>query len=175
MTDENKYRLLAKKGEGSKAEVIEAQNIKAGTFHAIKCMKSSYTKDEMNNREEIKALKRLSPHPNIVKLDEVLFDSPSGKLELVFELQECNLYELMNETSLHFSDRIIKSFMRQIFTALEHLHNKGIFHWNIKVREQPNLIHLYFTPGGQPISQMSFTSLPSLSRNIYWSVKMENS
>jgi renal tumor antigen len=38
-----KYRLVAKKGEGTFSEVIKAQNIKTGTFHAIKCMKSTYT------------------------------------------------------------------------------------------------------------------------------------
>jgi renal tumor antigen len=37
-----KYRLVAKKGEGTFSEVIKAQNIKSGTFHAIKCMKSTY-------------------------------------------------------------------------------------------------------------------------------------
>jgi len=37
-----KYRLVAKKGEGTFSEVIKAQNIKTGTLHAIKCMKSSY-------------------------------------------------------------------------------------------------------------------------------------
>ena len=37
-----KYRLIAKKGEGTFSEVIKAQNIKTGNFHAIKCMKSSY-------------------------------------------------------------------------------------------------------------------------------------
>ena len=91
-----KYRLIAKKGEGTFSEVIKAQNIKTGTFHAIKCMKSSYKNaDQVNNLREIQAIKRLTPHQNIVKLDEVLFDPPSRRLALVFELMEGNLYELM--------------------------------------------------------------------------------
>lgn len=46
-----KYRLIAKKGEGTFSEVIKAQNIKTGTFHAIKCMKSSYkTADQVRER-----------------------------------------------------------------------------------------------------------------------------
>lgn len=49
----------------------------------------------MNSLREIQAIKRLAPHPNIVKLEEVLFDPPSGRLALVFELLEGNLYELM--------------------------------------------------------------------------------
>ena len=49
----------------------------------------------MNSLREIQAIKRLSPHPNIILLEEVLFDPPSGRLALVFELLEGNLYELM--------------------------------------------------------------------------------
>jgi renal tumor antigen len=49
----------------------------------------------VNSLREIQAIKRLSPHPNIITLDEVLFDPPSGRLALVFELLEGNLYELM--------------------------------------------------------------------------------
>ena len=50
---------------------------------------------QVNSLREIQAIKRLTPHPNIVKLEEVLFDPPSGRLALVFELLEGNLYELM--------------------------------------------------------------------------------
>jgi len=38
-------------------------------------------------------LKRLSPHPNIITLLEVLYDEPTGRLALVFELMEMNMYE----------------------------------------------------------------------------------
>lgn len=34
--------MIAKKGEGTFSEVIKAQNIMTGTFHAIKCMKNSF-------------------------------------------------------------------------------------------------------------------------------------
>jgi renal tumor antigen len=42
---------------------------------------------------EIQALRRLSPHPQIIKLYEVLFDEPTGRLALVFELMEQNMYD----------------------------------------------------------------------------------
>lgn len=127
----------------------------------------------MNNLREIQAIKRLSPHRNIVVLEEVLYDPPSGRLALVFELMEGNLYELMkgkssaymntmwkcfhigNAAELQQSDRrqplgegTVKSFMRQIFTSLDHMHGKGVFHRDIKVRiESPFLlVHLRCTP-----------------------------
>lgn len=37
-----KYRLVAKKGEGTFSEVLKAQNVKDGRYHAIKCMKNKF-------------------------------------------------------------------------------------------------------------------------------------
>ena len=67
------YRLIAKKGEGTFSEVLKAQSTKNGKYLAIKCMKNHFDSiDQVNNLREIQALRRLSPHPNIVKLYEVL-------------------------------------------------------------------------------------------------------
>lgn len=33
----------------------------------------------------------------------------------------------------HFGEATVKSFMRQIFTSLDHMHGKGVFHRDIKV------------------------------------------
>ena len=130
-----KYRLVSRKGEGVRAEVIKAQNTKTGTFHAIKCMKACYESvDQVSRQREIQALKRLSPHPNVVKLDEILFDPPSGRLALVFELMEGNLYEVMQNQSKDglFSKDTVKDLTKQIFTALDHMHSKGVVHRDIK-------------------------------------------
>ena len=37
-----KYKLVAKKGEGTFSEVVKAQNVEVGSLHAIKCMKSHF-------------------------------------------------------------------------------------------------------------------------------------
>lgn len=49
--------------------------------------------DKVHNLREIQALKKLSPHEHVIKLIEILYDEPTGRLALVFELMECNLYE----------------------------------------------------------------------------------
>jgi renal tumor antigen len=91
-----KYRLVAKKGEGTFSEVLKAQNVKDGKYHAIKCMKNRFESiDQVNNLREIQALRRLSPHEHIISLEEVLYDQPTGRLALVFELMDANLYELI--------------------------------------------------------------------------------
>ena len=49
-----KYRLVAKKGEGTFSEVLKAQNVKDGKYHAIKCMKNHFDSiDQVNNEREI--------------------------------------------------------------------------------------------------------------------------
>ena len=50
-----------------------SQSIKNGKYLAIKCMKNHFDSiEQVNNLREIQALRRLSPHPNIIKLYEVL-------------------------------------------------------------------------------------------------------
>ena len=44
---------------------------------------------------EIQALRRLTPHPNIIVLEEILFDQSTGRLAMVFELMEANLYDII--------------------------------------------------------------------------------
>ena len=72
------YRLIAKKGEGTFSEVLKAQSIKTGKYVAIKCMKNHFNSieqvylNQVNNLREIQALRKLSPHPCIIKLLEVL-------------------------------------------------------------------------------------------------------
>jgi renal tumor antigen len=52
---------------------------------------------------EIQALKKVSPHPNIIQLIEVLFDEPTGRLALVFELMEKNLYEAIQDRNTYLN------------------------------------------------------------------------
>ena len=64
---------MLKKGEGSFSEVFKAQNIQNGKYFAIKCMKNHFSSiDQVNNLREIQALRRLSPHPHIIQLIEVI-------------------------------------------------------------------------------------------------------
>jgi renal tumor antigen len=125
----HKYKLLGRKGEGTFSEVLKAQSIKTGKFMAIKCMKHVFENiEQVNSLREIQALKRLSPHSNIVKLIEVMFDQPTGRLALVFELMDCNIYELIKGRTTYLQEDLVKSYMFQLLKAVEHMHRHGIFH-----------------------------------------------
>lgn len=81
---------------------------------------------------EIQALRRLSPHEHIITLEEVLYDQPTGRLALVFELMDANLYELIRGRRHYLNPQLIKSYMWQLMKSLDHMHKKGIFHRDIK-------------------------------------------
>lgn len=129
----HKYRLISKKGEGTFSEVLKAQSVKNGQYFAIKCMKNHFQSiEQVNNLREIQALKRLNPHGNIVRLQEVLFDKATGRLALVFELMDMNMYELIRGRKTYLSERRLKSYTYQMMKAIDHMHKSGIFHRDIK-------------------------------------------
>ena len=66
----------------------------------------------MNNLREIQALRRLSPHEHVITLEEVLYDQPTGRLALVFELMDANLYEMIKGIVL---ENDIMSFFKLTF------------------------------------------------------------
>jgi renal tumor antigen len=112
---------------------LKAQSIKTGKYVAIKCMKNHFTSiDQVNNLREIQALRRLSPHPHVVKLIEILYDEPTGRLALVFELMDLNLYEWIKGRRHYLPENKVKFYMYQLVKSMEHTHRNGIFHRDIK-------------------------------------------
>ena len=113
--------------------MLKAQSIKSGKAVAIKCMKNHFDSlDQVNNLREIQALHRLSPHPNIIRLMEVLYDGPTGRLALVFELMDMNVYELIRGRRHYVAEDRVMAYMYQLMKAMDHMHRNGIFHRDIK-------------------------------------------
>jgi len=77
-------------------------------------------------------LKRLSPHPNIITLLEVLYDEPTGRLALVFELMEMNMYEAIKGKRTPLPESRVKQMMYQVLKSIDHMHRNGIYHRDIK-------------------------------------------
>lgn len=55
-----------------------------------------------------------------------------GKLALVFELMEMNLYECLKNKRKPLTMQRIKYYMFQVLKAIEYMHRKNIFHRDIK-------------------------------------------
>lgn len=129
----DKYNIISKLGEGTFSEVLKVECVKDGQYHACKCMKHKYfSVDKVNKLREIQVLRKLSQHPNIVKLIEVIYDQPTGRLALVFELIDCNLYELISERRKRLNFKLVKLYLYQLFKALNHIHQLNIFHRDVK-------------------------------------------
>ncbi|XP_053093446.1 MAPK/MAK/MRK overlapping kinase isoform X6 [Pangasianodon hypophthalmus] len=69
------YKIIKKIGEGTFSEVMRVQNLKDGKHYACKTMKQSINSlEQAHNLREVQAMKRLSLHPNILQLHEVIFN-----------------------------------------------------------------------------------------------------
>nr|XP_006811871.1 PREDICTED: SNF1-like protein kinase ssp2-like [Saccoglossus kowalevskii] len=121
-------------GSGSFAKVRLGTHILTDEKVAIKVIdkklieKREYTK--RNLHREAVMLQRLK-HPNIVQLYEVL--ETSNNYYLILELADGG--ELMKYLcdKQRFTERESRKFMRQLVSAVDHMHQAGVIHRDIKV------------------------------------------
>lgn len=107
--------------------------MRSGQRVAIKCIKETFPSlEEVNRLREIQALKKISPHANIVSLTEVLYNEGGGQLAMVFELMDMNLYELISNGDGYLSPFRAKYIMYQVLKGIYHMHRRGIYHRDIK-------------------------------------------
>ncbi|KAK6094484.1 Serine/threonine protein kinase [Batrachochytrium dendrobatidis] len=128
----NKYRTLQQLGDGSFGSVIQAENLESGETVAIKKMKKNYYRwDECLSLREVKSLKKLNNHVNIIRLKEVLREH--DKLYFVFEYADGNLYQKMrNQNGVLFTESTIKAYTFQVLHGLAYMHKHGFFHRDMK-------------------------------------------
>ena len=55
-------------------------------------------------------------------------DHRTGRLALVFELMDKNIYELIRGRGMHMPEQLVRQYMWQLLQALDHMHRSGIFH-----------------------------------------------
>ncbi|KFR12561.1 MAPK/MAK/MRK overlapping kinase, partial [Opisthocomus hoazin] len=127
------YRPVAKIGEGTFSDVLKTQSLIDGKYYACKHMKRHFeSMEQVNNLREIQALRRLSPHPNILMLHEVVFDKKAGSLSLICELMDMSIYELIKGRRKPLPEKKIKSYMYQLCKSLDYIHRNRIFHRDVK-------------------------------------------
>lgn len=129
---DGRYEITELIGVGGMAEVYKGVDVMDHKDVAIKILKKEYAENEeflRRFRNESKAIAVLS-HPNIVKIYDVGF---SDKIQyIVMEyIDGITLKEYIEEEKvLTWKDTV--HFVIQILRALQHAHDKGIVHRDIK-------------------------------------------
>ncbi len=59
-------------------------------------------------------------------------DEPTGRLALVFELMDMNMYEAIKGRRTYLPEQRVKFYMYQVLKSIDHMHKNGIFHRDIK-------------------------------------------
>ncbi|HHX56819.1 MAG TPA: Stk1 family PASTA domain-containing Ser/Thr kinase [Clostridiales bacterium] len=129
---DGRYEINELIGVGGMADVYKGHDLVDNRVVAIKILKKEFSENEeflRRFRNESKAIAVLS-HPNIVKIYDVGF---TEKIQYIImeHIDGITLKEYMeNEKVLNWKDSA--HFIIQILRALQHAHDRGIFHRDIK-------------------------------------------
>ncbi|MCM1298270.1 MAG: Stk1 family PASTA domain-containing Ser/Thr kinase [Firmicutes bacterium] len=129
---DGRYELLELIGVGGMADIYKARDITEDRIVAVKILKNEFVGSEdfiRRFRNESKAIALLS-HPNIVKIFDVGF---TDKLQfIVMEyIDGITLTDyIAKQGALKWKD--VVHFTMQILKALQHAHDRGIVHRDIK-------------------------------------------
>ena len=123
----DEYELKEKLGEGAFGFVYKIEQKKTQFLRAVKAIKRKHV--DANFINEIKILKTVD-HPNIIQLFDCYYDS-----NYYYMIEEyCSggdLYDYIHRQKC-FSERKTSIILKQILSALNHLHKKKIVHRDLK-------------------------------------------
>lgn len=129
---DRRYQILQLIGLGGMANVYKAYDKNQEIFIAIKILKDEYVDNEdflRRFKNESKAIAALS-HPNIVKIFDMSFNDEFYWIAMEF-IDGITLKEYIEQQGI-LNYREVTHFTIQILLALQHAHNKGIIHRDIK-------------------------------------------
>jgi serine/threonine-protein kinase len=129
---EGRYEILEIIGIGGMANVYRARDLIEDRTVAVKILRDEYLTNEeflRRFRNESKAISVLS-HPNIVKVYDVCFSDKMQSIVMEY-VDGITLKEYIEQQGvLRWKDAV--HFVVQILRALQHAHEKGIVHRDIK-------------------------------------------
>ena len=125
-------------GEGTYGTVYRAKDKRNGREVAIKKMKVHDTQEgfPITSLREVKLLKALAGHPNIVELLEVAVGKSKDSVFLVFEYCEIDLANLLDQMrieKLRFTDSEIKCLVLQVIKGMVFAHRNYVIHRDLKL------------------------------------------
>lgn len=123
----SKYRQGAILGTGTYGDVFEAHRKSDNLKVAIKRIKpdidASFSGVNFTALREVKSLREVSAHPNIVRLVEVFI---SGQVfHLVLEHCPYDLSKIIQDKSIFITSENVKSYLQMVLRGLRCLHGKA--------------------------------------------------
>ncbi|OVA04356.1 Protein kinase domain [Macleaya cordata] len=127
------FEKIDKIGQGTYSNVYKARDILTGKIVALKKVRFDNLEPESVKfmAREILILRRLD-HPNVIKFEGLVTSRMSCSLYLVFEYMEHDLAGLAASPDIKFTEPQVKCYMHQLLSGLEHCHNRGVLHRDIK-------------------------------------------
>ena len=130
---DGRYEIQELIGIGGMATVYKARDIKNNRTVAIKILKDEFSKNgEFIRRfkNESKAIAVLS-HPNIVKVYDVSFGDVIQYIVMEY-IDGITLKEYLDQQENKIDWKMAVYFTSQILKAMQHAHEKGIIHRDVK-------------------------------------------
>ncbi|KAL8030770.1 hypothetical protein ABFX02_14G307400 [Erythranthe guttata] len=127
------YDKIDKVGQGTYSNVYKAREKSTGKIVALKKVRFDTTEPESVKfmAREIMILQKLD-HPNIIKLQGLATSRMQYSIYLVFEYMHSDLTKIISRPDEILSEPQIKCYMQQLLSALQHCHEHGILHRDIK-------------------------------------------
>ncbi|XP_026450089.1 probable serine/threonine-protein kinase At1g54610 [Papaver somniferum] len=127
------FEKIDKIGQGTYSNVYKARDTLTGKIVALKKVRFDNFEPESVKfmAREILILRQLD-HPSVVKLEGLVTSRMSCSLYLVFEYMEHDLAGLAASPDIKFTEPQVKCYMQQLLSGLEHCHNRGVLHRDIK-------------------------------------------
>nr|QYW07103.1 cyclin-dependent kinase like 4 [Dimocarpus longan] len=127
------YDKLDKVGQGTYSNVYKARDRDTGKIVALKKVKFDTSEPESVKfmAREIIILQKLD-HPNVVKLEGLATSRMQYSLYLVFDFMQSDLSRIITRPEGRLTEPQVKCYMHQLLSGLQHCHDRGILHRDIK-------------------------------------------
>jgi serine/threonine protein kinase len=93
-----------------------------------------YANDEWDARHclgEIRLLKLLGPHPNIISIYNLSLFDEKKELYMAIEVMNCDLHRVI-QSKQQLGDKHFKCFVKQMLEGIKAMHAIGVFHRDLK-------------------------------------------
>lgn len=125
--------LLLQVGQGTYSNVYKARDKATGKIMALKKVRFDTSEPESVKfmAREIMILQKLD-HPNIIKLQGLATSRMQYSIYLVFDYMQSDLARILSRPDERLTEPQVKCYMQQLLSGLQHCHERGILHRDIK-------------------------------------------